>query len=60
MGRCVMIHEAQLLPEHGVSHMQVSVPDRSANQALRAVKNELQRGGVFRKLKLKQHVEKSS
>ena len=40
--------------------MQVSVRDNNVDQALRALKKELQREGVFREMKLKQHFEKPS
>jgi len=35
--------------------MQVSVRDNNVDQALRALKKKLQREGVFREMKLKQH-----
>ena len=40
--------------------MQVSVRDNNVDQALRAMKKKLQREGVFREMKLKQHFEKPS
>ena len=40
--------------------MQVSVSDNNVDQALRALKKNLQREGVFREMKLKQHFEKPS
>ena len=40
--------------------MQVSVCDNNVEQALRALKKKLQREGVFREMKLKQHFEKPS
>ncbi|MDE0766605.1 MAG: 30S ribosomal protein S21 [Amylibacter sp.] len=40
--------------------MQVSVRDNNVDQALRALKKKLQREGVFREMKLKQHFEKPS
>jgi small subunit ribosomal protein S21 len=40
--------------------MQVSVRDNNVDQALRALKKKLQREGVFRELKLRQHFEKPS
>jgi small subunit ribosomal protein S21 len=40
--------------------MQVSVRENNVDQALRALKKKLQREGVFRKKKLKQHFEKPS
>ncbi len=38
----------------------VAVRDNNVDQALRALKKKLQREGVFRELKLKQHYEKPS
>ena len=40
--------------------MQVSVRDNNVDQALRALKEELHREGVFREMKLRQHFEKPS
>ena len=40
--------------------MQVSVRDNNVDQALRALKQKLQREGVFREMKLRQHYEKPS
>jgi small subunit ribosomal protein S21 len=40
--------------------MQVSVRDNNVDQALRALKKKLQREGVFREIKHKQHIEKPS
>ena len=40
--------------------MQVHVRDNNVDQALRAFKKKLQREGVFREMKLKQHFEKPS
>ncbi|OJI95023.1 small subunit ribosomal protein S21 [Planktotalea frisia] len=40
--------------------MEVSVRDNNVDQALRALKKKLQREGVFREIKLKQHFEKPS
>ena len=40
--------------------MQVTVRDNNVDQALRALKKKLQREGVFREMKLKQHFEKPS
>ena len=40
--------------------MQVNVRDNNIEQALRALKKKLQREGVFREKKLKQHFEKPS
>jgi small subunit ribosomal protein S21 len=38
--------------------MQVSVRDNNVDQALRVLKKKLQKEGVFREMKLKQHFEK--
>jgi len=40
--------------------MQVSVRDNNVDQALRVLKKKLQREGVFREMKRKQHFEKPS
>ena len=40
--------------------MQVSVRDNNVDQALRALKKKLQREGIFREMKLRQHYEKPS
>ncbi|MCF6344348.1 MAG: 30S ribosomal protein S21 [Devosiaceae bacterium] len=40
--------------------MQVSVRDNNVDQALRALKKKLQREGVFREMKLRNHYEKPS
>ena len=40
--------------------MQVLVRDNNVDQALRALKKKLQREGVFREMKLRQHYEKPS
>ncbi len=40
--------------------MQVSVRDNNVDQALRALKKKLQREGVLREMKLRQHYEKPS
>jgi small subunit ribosomal protein S21 len=40
--------------------MQVSVRENNVDQALRKKKKKLQREGVFREMKLKQHFEKPS
>ena len=40
--------------------MQVQVRDNNVDQALRVLKRKLQREGVFREMKLKQHFEKPS
>ncbi len=44
----------------GDPYMQVSVRDNNVDQALRALKKKLQREGVFREMKLRQHFEKPS
>mgnify|MGYP005634853617 CR=1 FL=1 len=40
--------------------MQVIVRDNNVDQALRVLKKKLQREGLFREMKLKQHFEKPS
>jgi len=40
--------------------MQVSVRENNVDQALRVLKKKLQREGVIREMKLKQHFEKPS
>ena len=40
--------------------MEVSVRDNNVDQALRALKKKLQREGVFREMRLKEHFEKPS
>lgn len=40
--------------------MQVQVRDNNVEQAMRALKKKLQREGVFREMKLRQHYEKPS
>ncbi|AUR08018.1 UNVERIFIED_CONTAM: hypothetical protein GTU68_027728 [Idotea baltica] len=40
--------------------MQVSVRDNNVDQALRVLKKKLQREGIFREMKLKEHFEKPS
>ena len=40
--------------------MQVIVRDNNVDQALRALKKKLQREGVFREMKLRDHYEKPS
>jgi small subunit ribosomal protein S21 len=40
--------------------VQVQVRDNNVDQALRALKKKLQREGVFREMKLRQHYEKPS
>ena len=44
----------------GSDLLQVLVRDNNVDQALRALKKKLQREGVFREMKLKQHFEKPS
>jgi small subunit ribosomal protein S21 len=46
--------------EGGESTVQVMVRDNNVDQALRALKKKLQREGVFREMKLRQHFEKPS
>jgi small subunit ribosomal protein S21 len=40
--------------------VQVLVRDNNVDQALKALKKKMQREGVFREMKLKQHYEKPS
>ena len=40
--------------------MQVSVRDNNIDQALRALKKEMQREGIFREMKLRRNYEKPS
>ena len=40
--------------------MYVTVRDNNVDQALRVLKKKMQREGVFREMKLKQHFEKPS
>ena len=40
--------------------MQILVRDNNVDQALRALKKKMQREGVFREMKLRQHYEKPS
>jgi len=40
--------------------VQVQVRDNNVDQALRALKKKMQREGVFREMKLRQHFEKPS
>ncbi|HLS18327.1 MAG TPA: 30S ribosomal protein S21, partial [Paracoccaceae bacterium] len=40
--------------------MQVTVRDNNVDQALRALKKKMQREGIFREMKLRQHYEKPS
>ena len=43
-----------------INSVQVQVRDNNVDQALRVLKKKLQREGVFREMKLKQHFEKPS
>ena len=43
-----------------IGPVQVQVRDNNVDQALRVLKKKLQREGVFREMKLKQHFEKPS
>lgn len=43
-----------------VTHVQVMVRDNNVDQALRALKKKMQREGIFREMKLRQHYEKPS
>ena len=43
-----------------IQPVQVQVRDNNVDQALRVLKKKLQREGVFREMKLKQHFEKPS
>ena len=43
-----------------IRSVQVQVRDNNVDQALRVLKKKLQREGVFREMKLKQHFEKPS
>jgi small subunit ribosomal protein S21 len=40
--------------------VQVTVRDNNVDQALRALKKKMQREGIFREMKLRQHFEKPS
>lgn len=46
--------------ESSGTKMQVSVRDNNVDQARRALKKKLQREGVFREMRLKEHFEKPS
>src|SRR5690606_64350 len=46
--------------ERVVTHVQVLVRDNNVDQALRALKKKMQREGIFREMKLRQHYEKPS
>jgi small subunit ribosomal protein S21 len=52
--------ETQRHAKGGESTVQVMVRDNNVDQALRALKKKLQREGVFREMKLRQHFEKPS
>ena len=43
-----------------ISHLLVFLRDNNVDQALRALKKKLQREGVFREMKLRDHYEKPS
>jgi small subunit ribosomal protein S21 len=49
-----------ILKKNSGTKMQVSVRDNNVDQALRALKKKLQREGVFREVRLKEHFEKPS
>jgi small subunit ribosomal protein S21 len=42
------------------THVQVIVRDNNVDQALKALKKKMQREGVFREMKLRDHYEKPS
>jgi small subunit ribosomal protein S21 len=42
------------------SHVQVLVRDNNVDQALRALKKKMQREGIFREMKMRDHYEKPS
>ena len=47
--------------EHGVKgHVQVLVRDNNVDQALKALKKKMQREGIFREMKMRNHYEKPS
>jgi small subunit ribosomal protein S21 len=48
------------LNKDGTQHVQVIVRDNNVEQALKALKKKLQREGVFREMKLRDHYEKPS
>ena len=50
----------KLFHHEGINSVQVQVRDNNVDQALRVLKKKLQREGVFREMKLKQHFEKPS
>jgi small subunit ribosomal protein S21 len=43
-----------------VKHVQVLVRDNNVDQALKALKKKMQREGIFREMKLRNHYEKPS
>jgi len=47
-------------PDESTTVMQIIVHDNNVDQALRALKKKLQREGVYREMKLRQHYEKPS
>jgi small subunit ribosomal protein S21 len=46
--------------EKGFEHVQVIVRDNNVDQALKALKKKMQREGIFREMKLRDHYEKPS
>ena len=46
--------------EKGSGHVQVIVRDNNVDQALKALKKKMQREGIFREMKLRNHYEKPS
>jgi len=46
-------------PRNGI-HVQVLVRDNNVDQALRALKKKMQREGIFREMKMRDHYEKPS
>ncbi len=54
------VFNGDFIRKDGPNHMQISVRDNNVDQALRALKKKLQREGVFREMKLKEHFEKPS
>nr|WP_210271308.1 30S ribosomal protein S21 [Rhizobium sp. RM] len=46
--------------QRNVFHVQVLVRDNNVDQALRVLKKKLQREGVFREMKMRDHFEKPS
>ena len=45
---------------NGTHHLQVLVRDNNVDQALKALKKKMQREGLFREMKLRNHYEKPS